>query len=386
MKIVFVSEFFPRSEAGELRGGAEARAFYITKHLALNHKVTVVSSREPGLPAESGLFDSRLAVLRCGPERGFTQAGSLKARLWFLRSASTLLKSLPADIFDAQNLIAYQPVWNARSAARRVVMTVHDVWRGRWVKLFGPSGVLGEWYEARILKKRWDLFVANSQTTRERLTAAGIDQQRIRVVYNGIEYERLSLLRVPKYPVPTVCFVGRLVEYKHVDDLIAAVDQLRPALSDIHLVITGVGPAEERLRADVVRRGLEKNVTFRGHVPSHQAVLDEVARSHALCLPSTVEGFGMVTVEAMALGTPFVNADIPVTQEVTNGEGGLFFPPGDIAALSAALRRVLTETALRERLGEAGRARAKAFGWQTIADQTQALYKRVLDQPRGAQR
>jgi glycosyltransferase involved in cell wall biosynthesis len=102
------------------------------------------------------------------------------------------------------------------------------------------------------------------------------------------------------------------------------------------------------------------------------------------CMPSTLraEAFGVAAVEAMARGLAVVSTRIPgsgLAWLQQDGVTGLQVPPGDPLALAAALRRLLDDGALRARFGAAGRARwAALFTAETMADQTVALYRRLL--------
>lgn len=91
-----------------------------------------------------------------------------------------------------------------------------------------------------------------------------------------------------------------------------------------------------------------------------------MAGAAAFCLPSLSEGFGLTALEAMACGAPVVASDRGALPEVV-GEAGLLVAP-EPAAIEEALARVLTDSALADRLRAAGHERAAAFTWQRTAD------------------
>ena len=377
MKIVFVTEFFPKTENGELRGGAESRLFSILQHLAQQHDITVLSSYEIGMMRESTMF-GKVRVLRCGPPREFAQAGSLISRFLFSRAVYRTLRTLSGDILDAQNFVSYVPAWLARKKFHKVVITVHDVWRSRWVTLFGLPGIIGELYERYVLSRAWDSYIANSHMTKEQLVVAGVQQSKIRVIYNGIQKRYLEMpLGQDTASEASITYVGRLVEYKRVQDLLHAVANLKNDFPSIRLHIVGVGPYEKPLQMLTAELGLSQRVIFHGHIAKFDDVMAIIARSQVFSLPSIIEGFGMVTVEAMALGVPFVNADIRVTREVTDSKGGLFFTPKDHHDCARQLKRVLSDAALADRLRREGRERAHMFLWEHIAEQTESVYQEL---------
>ena len=90
------------------------------------------------------------------------------------------------------------------------------------------------------------------------------------------------------------------------------------------------------------------------------------------------EQFGRVIVEAMASGIPVIGSTCGAIPEVI-GDAGLVFPEGDAEALAGALRRLLSDSALRERLARAGRKRVEQhYSWERVADQTYELFQQVL--------
>jgi glycosyltransferase involved in cell wall biosynthesis len=102
-------------------------------------------------------------------------------------------------------------------------------------------------------------------------------------------------------------------------------------------------------------------------------------RAAALVAPSRAEGFGLPVIEAMAAGVPVLTSDAPALVEV-GGSAALAVPRDDPAALAAALARVLSEQALRDRLITAGRARAAEFTWTVAARALWAVYAKVAGQ------
>jgi glycosyltransferase involved in cell wall biosynthesis len=179
---------------------------------------------------------------------------------------------------------------------------------------------------------------------------------------------------------PTVLFVGRLVERKGVPYLIEAISLLRDA--SIRLVIVGDGPERPKLEAAARRLGIADRVEFRGKIPAAE-LQAAYARATAFVLPSVfdargdTEGLGVVALEAMNYGTPVVASRIGgIPDVVEDGVTGLLVPPGDAAALAAALRRLLDEPDLARKLGEAGRRRLREqFSWEAITARWEAVYR-----------
>jgi rhamnosyl/mannosyltransferase len=163
-----------------------------------------------------------------------------------------------------------------------------------------------------------------------------------------------------RYGEPLLLFVGRLRYYKGLHFLLAALPLLRrPA----HLLLVGIGPEEQRLRALVQALGLDDRVHFLGEVSD--AELPAVYRAaDVFVLPSHLraEAFGIVQLEAQAAGLPVVCTELGTgTSYVTqHGITGLVVPPADPPALARALDVLLANPTLARQMGAQGQARAHA--------------------------
>jgi glycosyltransferase involved in cell wall biosynthesis len=119
-------------------------------------------------------------------------------------------------------------------------------------------------------------------------------------------------------------------------------------------------------------------VSFHGFVPKHRDVIEVMVRSHVLCLPSAVEGFGMAVIEAMACGTPVVASALDPIREITReGQGALLYPCGNVSQLASHLTTLLTDhDAHAQRVAEAN-ALVATYDWKPLAGKVEAIYKSV---------
>jgi phosphatidyl-myo-inositol alpha-mannosyltransferase len=222
----------------------------------------------------------------------------------------------------------------------------------------------------RSLMMRLTYRVAVSELARE--TAEGNwSGAEYTVLWNGIEIERIASAAPAPSPRPTVLFIGRHEPRKGLEVLLdawAGIDR------DARLQIVGVGPQTEELqRRDVA------GVEWFGTVTDTPR--NELLRgATAFCAPSLRgESFGVVLLEAMAAGAPIVASAIEGYQNVARaGQDALLVPPGDVAALRNALRRLLDDPALRARLVASGRDRAEEFSMRRLAERYLELYARAL--------
>ncbi len=256
-------------------------------------------------------------------------------------------------------------------AARRAAGGA-DLVHAHWLPSGLPARATGKPYlltmhgtDAELSRRAPALFRPLVRAARMVLSvsdALAIDAHRlgareVRVVPVGVDVPDVTV--EPDDP-PHVLFVGRLSEEKGVLELVEAARGLP-------LVVVGDGPLRERV-PDAV-----------GFVPRVElgAYLD---RASVVVCPSRREGYGVVAREAMAHSRPVVATNVGgLPEAVVDGETGLLVPPGDPAALRAALERLLGDAELRARLGAAGRERVRErFSREVAATATLAAYEASL--------
>ncbi|MCS6779290.1 MAG: glycosyltransferase family 4 protein [Geminicoccaceae bacterium] len=173
-------------------------------------------------------------------------------------------------------------------------------------------------------------------------------------------------------------FLGHLSERKGVPELLDAL--ARPALRarDWRLTLAG-GGERVRFQAEALRLGLGDRCAFPGWV-DHERAYELLRAADILLLPSHAEGQAMALLEAMAHGLAIVTTPVGAHREaVVHEREALLVPPGDPAALAAAIARLIDDPALRDRLGAAARARWRAcFAIEAYARELAALYSRAL--------
>ncbi|GAA0387342.1 hypothetical protein Acor_24900 [Acrocarpospora corrugata] len=170
-----------------------------------------------------------------------------------------------------------------------------------------------------------------------------------------------------------VLAVGRLAGVKRFDRLITAFGRTGRSSWELHLV--GDGPDEGRLRAHAVAEGVADRVRFRGRIPAAE-MAEEYRAASLVALSSDHEGLPLVLAEAASYGLPAVAHDVSggIRALVRDGETGLLAPPGDVAALTAALGTLMADTRERQRLGAAAREHARQFKLPRVVDRWEELF------------
>ena len=135
-------------------------------------------------------------------------------------------------------------------------------------------------------------------------------------------------------------------------------------------------PHEQELRSRAAELGIDRDVRFLGWISA--AELEGLyAAASCFVFPSLAEGFGLPVLEAMARGVPVACSARGSLAEVA-GDAALLFDPESEPAIADAIRNLLSNSALRDRLRAAGRAQAARFPWSACADGTLASYERAL--------
>lgn len=189
----------------------------------------------------------------------------------------------------------------------------------------------------------------------------GSTPHKVTRIYNGLDLTRFAYLSPAERPAQIVA-VGRLVEKKGFDDLVAACGLLRDAGRPIPCAIIGAGPLEDSLRCQVQELGLEEWVTLQGPQPQDE-IIRAVQQAAVFAAPCVVgsdgnrDGLPTVLLEAMALGAPCVSTDVTgIPELVHHNRTGLIVSQRSPADLAAAIQLLVDDGALRVRLAQAARA------------------------------
>lgn len=226
------------------------------------------------------------------------------------------------------------------------VKTMFEAWPAWLRRLFRQAVARAD--RIVVLGNSWKEFLCET---------VGISREQVVIIPNAV-----PVPAAPHRPVKDRCrvlFLGRLEERKGADRLLAALHD--PAMAEIDCDVVMAGDGAIDFYRDMARSlGVEGRVRFTGWL-DRPAVVELMANSDVLVLPSLNEGLPMAILEAMANGLAVVTTPVgAITDVIRDEQTGLLVPPGDAAALARALRRVVTDSALRDRLGQQARALAQA--------------------------
>ncbi len=247
----------------------------------------------------------------------------------------------------------------------------------------------------KYLVKEADLVIACSKYMREEIIdALQAPAEKIRVIPNGVESERLLHLReeYAAFPhirrrwaqpdQPLIFFVGRLEWEKGPDLVVKAMPRVLTDFPNAKLILAGKGSYTDQLITMIQELGLEDSVQLAGFISDETR--DELyAVADVAVFPSRYEPFGIVALEAMAAGAAVVVSDVGGLSEVVeHGLTGLRVAPTPEAHADAILDILHHPHLAAERARRAQQVVSSQYSWETIADQVLAVYEDMLRQHR----
>jgi glycogen(starch) synthase len=367
-----------------------------TALVAAGHEVVVLSRRpfrtDPSThPTTDETHDGVRVVAAAQDPHDFDFSTDMMA--WTLAMGHSMIRAgfslgFTPDVVHAHDwLVAHPAIALAEFFDVPMVSTLHATEAGRhsgWI-----SGSINRQVHALEywLAHESDSLITCSASMRDEITTLfGPGLAEINVIRNGIDAASWPFARrkMRAHP-PRLLFVGRLEYEKGIHDLIAAMPKIRRMHPGTILTIAGEGTQQDWLVEEARRHRVLKVTTFAGHL-SHDELLHVLHDADAIVLPSHYEPFGIVALEAAAVGAPLVTSNVGgLGEAVINGETGISFAPHDVSGIANAVNATLDDpTAAQDRAVAARDRLTSDFDWGTVARETAQVYltaKRKQRQP-----
>ena len=349
-------------------GGGSLRTHEINRRLVADGMdVTVLTTRYPGCVDR---VQDGVRYLHVGAGPGGSRLSRLLGYVLGLPAAVRRLargRDLVVEDFFAPFASMAAPLWTRR-----------------------PTIGVVQWLQAREKSRQYHLplhllqafgvrshrrLVSVSEDTAAQLRALNPDLE-VDVIGNGVDP---TLFDQPAQAGRDVVFLGRLeLGGKGLDLLLAAWARIHGQV-DGQLVIAGGGHDEARVRREVTRLGLDDRVRFAGWVVGvEKARL--LAGARVVAMPSRMETFGIVAVEAFAAATPVVAFAIPSLREVVPDGAGFTVPPFDVGEYAQRLLQIGTDADLAVAMGARGRRFAAGYDWDALAARQAHVYRAAAAQ------
>ena len=286
----------------------------------------------------------------------------------------------PFDVIHAQ--YGYPPGYAVLLASRELgvpCVTSIQGGDGHWV---GSCCRTHEIAMRRVLECDGPALIGGDSFRTEVCERLGVAPERFTIVPGAVDTEKFQPRggRAPGTlaPVPVLLYHGRVDRRKGVLDFIAALALLAPRHA-FRAIVSGIGPDVEATRDAIAEAGLEDRVEMRGYV-AYDDVAAIYREGDIFVSPTYAEGFSNTILEAMASGLPTVSCrSVGVVDCLRDNENALLTEAGDRNGLASALERLLTDGALRERLGMAALAECRRmYSWFAVATRILDAYRDAI--------
>ncbi|MDP2873680.1 MAG: glycosyltransferase family 1 protein [bacterium] len=286
------------------------------------------------------------------------------------------------------------------------VVTIHDLMPYKFPDLILSQNPIKKIWQkayfaaiASALKSNTSgIMTVSEHTKRDVISTLGISEDRIRVIYEGVEENFLTVGRVgvpeeqaravlAHYQItwPYIFYLGGLNRHKNVSTLVSAYALVVKNGLQAKLVIGGKTTADtstgQNVYLEVLEQiknlGLTEQVIFTGYITDeHLPILYHQALVYVF--PSLYEGFGFGPLEAMASGCPVIASNAASLPEVV-GEAGILIAPDDVGGFASAIQRVSNDESFQKDLRQKGLMRAEKFSWRQCASETLAFLEKAAN-------
>jgi alpha-maltose-1-phosphate synthase len=334
--------------------------------------------------------------------QGADRAGAVAHRPWpELFAANSALQTISTDLAMTAAVagadLVHSHTWYANLAGFLAaqlygvphVLTAHSLeplrpWKAEQL---GGGYALSSWCERTAIESAAAVIAVSDGMRADILSAyPAVPPQRVHVIRNGIDTAQYSPDSgtgvLAGYGIdpgrPSVVFVGRVTRQKGLPVLLRAAEQLDRSAQLVLCAGQADTPELEAEVSGLVQhlQATRPGVIWISGMLARSEVIQILSHATVFACPSLYEPLGIVNLEAMACGTAVVASRVGgIPEVVADGQTGLLAPPGDPAALAAAINALILDPARAAAMGAAGRDRAVAeFSWATIAAQTAGLY------------
>lgn len=372
-----------------LAGGGESLFYNLAKKMKKRrHDISIIcyASKNPEMEVQE-LKSLGVNIYTVKPEIGgsgpslFTYKQHLGYMMNAMKVGYQLIKQNHVDIIHANT---YTPILPAILLGKilkvPVVSTVHHVslkhwklWSSQRETPFGTS-FIGPIYERFILSLPTTKFHAVSCTSKEDLLAVA-PKANVTTIHNGIDIAEFEYLANRRRYDQFVLYIGRMVSTKNLGIVIRSFAEVTKSIPEARLVLVGDGPMRKEWEELAGTIGLGSSIVFKGHI-------DEIEKKEllrtcgSLVLPSVLEGFGRVIIEAFAMYKPVLASDIKSISEVIDDNiNGFLISPYDVEMWAEKIKFMLSNHKESMVMGINGRRKVEQyFDLEHITDRMEELY------------
>ena len=341
---------------------------------SVGHQVTFVAAKFPGALADE--TRDGIHVVRLGGIYSLW----IRSFLYYVRRGRGKYDVVVVEGFGGSRIPRLAPLYVRRPIITAWHQIHRDLFAAQYPKFAVAPLSLFERVTAWVHRDTW--VQAYTEEWKQAFPSIGFRPEKVFVVPVSLREDWFTEQNGGPAARPTILWIGKLRRYKCPDHALRAMPAIVKNVPDARLIIAA---RRDDLAYESELRGLIHDLRLDGHVEfrfditevdksSSQRKRDLFRASRVLVLPSSVEGFGIVVLEANSCGVPVVASTGVPESAVRHGYNGLRYPFGQIDALSGAIADVLSNADLHRRLSENSREFARQFGWRKVG----AEYERVL--------
>jgi len=352
-----------------MAGGAEVHLHRIFGRLAeLGHPATLFTTSYKGAPKRETI--DGIDVIRCGSDALF--------QLNVILKVPGLIKEFNPDIIfeDLNKLPLFSPYL---TKTPKLIQILH-LWKFSIFKEASFPAALMVWLGERIIPFVYKncYFATISPSGQKELCELGIAKERVSVIYCGTKSEYLETAKAARKS-PYFLWLGRFRKYKGAWVALEAFGIFAKKHPGVKLFFAGSGPEERKMKAKAKEWGLEDRVEFLG-VISEARKIELMGKALGILQTSFKEGWGLTVIEAAACGTTSIASNVSgLCDSVKDGETGLLFKAGDAVDCANKMEMIYNDTALRDALENSAKNYAASFDWETAAQETLLLMRKVIE-------
>lgn len=230
----------------------------------------------------------------------------------------------------------------------------------------------------KLIHRSPDYLTAISNFLAQRAKGLGVDENKIKVIPNGVDLSEVPV-EVNKIDNRVIC-VARLSWEKGLDYLVKAWPKVLTQVPEAKLVLAGEGDKRQEIEKLIRNLEIIDSVELLGNLP-HRQVLQEIKKSEVFICPSLAEGLGIVFIEAQACGVVPIGTRVGgIPDVIQDNQNGLLIKPKSSEDISQAIIKLLTDKDLSERLVSKAQETVKRYDWNTIINQIERVYRKLLVQ------
>lgn len=375
LRVLFLASrdwYDPATTGGDITLWENAR--YLA---SIGHRVTFVAAHYPGA-LQQDVLDG-IAVVRLGGLHSLW----LRTFMYYRSHGRGRYDVVVAEGFGGSRIPRLTPLYVREPIITEWHQVHRDLFAVQYPRILnGPLNLLEH---ATAWVHRNTLVRAGTEEWSRAFPRIGFKPENVFLVPVSIREEWLGDSNGQMPTTPTVLWIGKLRRYKSPDHVIKAMVDVVKRVPPARLILAirhDDFKYERELIELVEKLQLVDHVEFRFNVSEREKrhLLDS---ARVLVVPSVVEGFGIVVLEANASGVPVIASSGVPEGAVRDGMNGLRYPYGDIAALSADISEILQNDRLHARLSAAGRKFARGFAWQKVGAQYAAVLQGAVAHRRG---